>query len=57
MTECNSALGEIVGGKFQCDLVTRQNANAIAAEPPGQMCQDDALVFELYTELAGGKLL
>ena len=55
MAECDSALGEIVGGEFQSDFIARQDADAIAAKPAGQVRQDDALMFELYAKQAAGK--
>lgn len=55
MTECNSALGEIVGGEFQGDFIARQDADAIAAKPARQVGQHDTLVFQLYTEQAAGE--
>ena len=55
MTECNSALGEIVGGEFQSDFIARQDADAIAAKPARQVGQHDTLVFQLYTEQAAGE--
>jgi len=57
MTECNSAFGEIVRGEFQSDFVTRQNADAIAAEPARQVGQHHPLVFQLNAEQAAGKFL
>jgi hypothetical protein len=57
MTERNSAFGEIVGGEFQSDFVTRQNADAIPAEPARQMRQNYALVFQLNAEQAAGEFL
>jgi hypothetical protein len=55
MTEGNSAFGEIVGGEFQSDLIARQDADAIAAEPACRMGQHDTLMFELHAEQAAGE--
>jgi len=57
MTERNSAFGEIVGGEFQSDFITRQNADAIAAEPARQMRQHYALMLQLNAEQAAGEFL
>ena len=57
MTERNSAFGEIVRGEFQSDFITRQNADAIAAEPARQMSQHHALVFQLNAKQAAGEFL
>lgn len=50
MTEGDPAFGQIVGGKLQRDFVARQNANAIAAQPAGQMRQYDPVVLQLNAE-------
>ena len=55
MTERNSAFGEIVRGEFQCDLVARQNADAIASQPARQVSQHDPLVFQLHAEQTAGE--
>ena len=55
MTECDSAFGEIVRGKFQRDLIAGQDADAIAAKPARQVSQHYTLVFELYAEQAAGE--
>jgi len=55
MAECDSALGEIVGGEFQSDFIARQDADAIAAESARQVSKHDTLVFQLNTEQAAGK--
>ncbi len=55
MAERDPALGQIVGGKLQRDLVTRQHANAIAAKPASQMRQNHALMFQLNTEQTARK--
>ncbi len=57
MPEGDAAFGQIVGGKFQRDLIARQNADAIAAQASRQMGQDDALVFELHAEQPAGEFL
>jgi len=57
MTECDSALGEIVGGEFQSDFIARQDADAIAAESARQMSQHHALVFQLNAKQAAGEFL
>ena len=57
MAECDSALGEIVGGEFQSDFIARQDADAIAAEPARQMRQHYALVLQLNAKQAAGEFL
>ena len=54
--ERDSALGQIVGGQFQGDFIARQHPDAIAAEPAGEVSQNDAVMFQLNAELAGRKL-
>jgi len=57
MPEGDSALGEIVGGKFEGDFIARQDADAIAAKPACKVGQDEPLVFELDTEFTAGEFL
>ena len=57
MTECNSTLGEIVGGEFQSDFIARQDADAIAAEPACEVGEDKPFVFKLHTEFTAGEFL
>jgi len=57
MPESNSALREIVGGQLQRDFIASEHANAIAAQPAGQMSQHNPVMFELNAELTGWKLL
>ena len=57
LPEGNPTFGQIVGREFQGDLVSRQNADAVTAEPARQVRQDHAFMFELYAEQAAGKLL
>ena len=55
MAESDTAFGQVVGGKLHGHTVARQNANAVAAEAPGQMSQHYAVVFQLHAEQAAGK--
>ena len=57
MTKRNSSLGEIVGRQFQGDFIAGEHADAIAAQPAGQVGQNYTVVFELDAEQAAGKLL
>jgi len=50
MTESDPAFGQIVGREFQRDFVARQNANAVAPKPAGEMRQNDPVVLQLNTE-------
>jgi hypothetical protein len=54
--ERDSALGQIVGGQFQSDFIARKHPDAIAAQPAGEVSQNDAVMFQLNAELAGWKL-
>src|SRR6185312_4064237 len=53
--ECDPAFGQIVGGKFEGDFVARQNANAIAPQAPGEMRENDPVMFQLHAEETAGK--
>ena len=58
MPEGNAAFGEVVGRKFECHAITREDTNAIAAQTAGQMCQNYVwIVFELNAEKTAGKFL
>jgi hypothetical protein len=57
MAESDTALGEVVGGKFEGDFVACQDANAVAAEPACKMSQNKTFVFKLDTEFTAGELL
>jgi hypothetical protein len=57
MPESNSAFGQIVGGKFEGNFVTRQNADAIPAKPAGEVRKHYAFMFQLNAEQAAGKFL
>jgi len=57
VSEGNPAFGQIVGGKFQSDLISRQHADAIAAEAASKVCQHHSLMFQLNAEETAGKLL
>ena len=57
MAEGDTALGEVVGGKFEGDFVARQNANAVSAKPAGEVRQNKTLVFKLDTEFTAGEFL
>jgi hypothetical protein len=50
MPKSNSTLRQIVRRQFQGNLIARQDADAIAAQPAGKMGQDHAVVFELYAK-------
>jgi hypothetical protein len=50
MAESDPAFGQIVGGKFQGDFVSRQNTDAVASQASRQVGQDNALVFELHAK-------
>ena len=54
--EGDSALGEIIRGQFQGNLVARENTNTIAAQPAGQVSQNLAVVVQLDAEQSAGKL-
>jgi len=57
VTERDSSLREIVGRHFQSDFIAGQNANAIPAQPPGQVGQHYPFMLQLNAEQAAGKLL
>jgi len=50
VAEGDTAFGQIVGGKLQCDPVTGQNADAVSPETASQMRQHNAVVFKLDAE-------
>jgi hypothetical protein len=56
VTEGDAALRQIVGGKFEGDSITRQNADAISPQPAGQVRQDHAILLQLNAELAAREL-
>ena len=45
VAESNAAFGEIVRGQLQRDLISRQDANAIPAEPACQVRQHNAFML------------
>jgi hypothetical protein len=57
MAESDTALGEVVGGKFEGDFVAGQNADAIAAEAAGEVGQNKPFVLKLDTEFTAGEFL
>src|SRR5580658_2448122 len=57
MAKCDPAFGQIVGREFQRDFVSRQNANAIAAQPACQMGKNDPVVLQLNAEQTARKFL
>lgn len=57
MAERDTALGEVVRGKFEGDLVAGQNAYAIAPEPACQVRKHQAFVLELHAEFTAGEFL
>jgi hypothetical protein len=57
MAESDTALGEVVGGEFECNFIARQNAYAIAAEPACEVRKHQALVLKLHTEFTAGEFL
>ena len=57
MAEGDTALGEVVGGKFEGDFIAGQNADAIAAKAACEVSQDKTFVFKLNTEFTAGEFL
>ena len=55
MAEGDSALGQIVGRQLHGDFVARQDADAIPAQPAGQVRQYLAVVLELHAEHTAGE--
>ena len=45
MAKSDAAFGQIVGGKFQCDPVACQDANAITPQATGQMRQNHSVMI------------
>ena len=56
MTERDPSLSEVVGRQFQGDFITRQDADAIPAQPASEVGQHHTVVFELDAEQPAGKL-
>jgi hypothetical protein len=56
VAESDPALSQVVRRKLHRDLITSQNANAIAPEASGKVRQNGAFVFQLNTEQTAGKL-
>src|ERR1035438_2122067 len=56
VAEGDAAFGQVVGGQLQGDLVARQHANAVAAQPSRQMGQHDAVMVDLDAEFAAREL-
>ena len=48
--EGDAAFAEIVRRQFEGHFVARQDANAIAPQPSGEVGQDYTLMFQLYAE-------
>ena len=46
----DSALGQIVRGKFQGNPVARQHSNAVAAQLAGQVGEHRSFLIQLYAE-------
>ena len=57
MAESDTALGEVVGGKFEGDFVAGENADAIAAETACEVSENKTFMFKLDTEFTAGELL
>jgi len=57
MSVGNASLGKVVGRHLQRDAVARQDADAIAAEPAGQVREHHALLIQLHAELPAGEFL
>jgi hypothetical protein len=53
----DSTFGQIVRRQFHGDAVTRQHANAVAAQPARKMCQHGTFLVELNAELPAWKFL
>ena len=52
----DSALGQVICGHLQCDLVAGKNADEVLTKLAADMCKDDRSVLELYLEHGVGKL-
>ena len=50
MAESDAAFGQVVGGKFQCDPVACEYANAVTPQAPSQVRQDHSVMLKLHTE-------
>ena len=50
VTEHDATPGEVVGGYFDLDAITRKDPDAVHAHFPGTMGQHVMPVFELYLE-------
>ena len=57
VTVGNTSLGQIIGGHFDGDPVTGEDANAIAPQLAGEMSEDDTLLVQLDAKQTAGKLL
>jgi len=57
VSEGDSPFGEIIRRQFQGDFVACEHADAITAQPAGQVRQHDAFVFKLNAEQPAGELL
>ena len=53
----DSALGQVIGGHLQCDLVSGKNADEVLTKLPADVCQDNGAVLKLYAEHGVGELL
>jgi hypothetical protein len=55
MAERDAALGQIVRGKFQRDLIAGKNPNPITAEPASQVGKNYTFVLELNAKESAGE--
>ena len=44
------ALGQVISGHLQCDLVAGKNTDKVLAELAADVCKDDSSVFEFHLE-------
>ena len=56
VTERDTPFGQIVRRQFHGDFIARQDADAIAAQPAGQVSQNNPFVLELHAKQTAGKL-
>ena len=52
----DSTFGQIVRREFQGDAISRENANAVAAEFAGEVRQNGPLLVKLNAEQSAGEL-
>jgi len=53
--ERDTAFGQIVRRQFHGDFIASEDTDAIAAQPAGQVSQNDPFVLELHAEQPAGK--